>query len=130
MARLLTDHLLSVLIFLPSAAAVALAFFPERAKGAVRGFTLAVTGVGFIGAGVILRENQSQHVHGLTTAASIWVSAILGVACGWANLAVAATGLVLTVIVLVVSKPLEEALERRIGRPGDGKDDQPGGGSS
>jgi len=48
MARLLTDHLLSVLILLPSAAAVALAFFPERAKGAVRGFTLAVSGVGFV----------------------------------------------------------------------------------
>jgi NADH-quinone oxidoreductase subunit M len=48
MARLLTDHLLSVLIFLPSAAAVLLAFFPERAKGAVRGFTLAVSGLGFL----------------------------------------------------------------------------------
>ncbi len=39
-----------------------------------------VTGVGFIGAGVIMRENRGQHVHGLTTAASVWVSAILGIA--------------------------------------------------
>src|SRR5262245_9381822 len=41
-----------------------------------------LTGVGFLGAGVILRDPQEGHVHGLTTAATIWVSATLGLACG------------------------------------------------
>ncbi len=71
-----------------------------------------VTGVGFIGAGVIMRENGAQQVHGLTTAASIWASAILGIACGISNFTITATGLVLTLVVLFVSKPLEGALER------------------
>src|SRR5512136_1675342 len=73
-----------------------------------------VTGVGFIGAGVIMRENAGQQVHGLTTAASIWASAILGIACGLSNFSTASAGLVLALLVLFVSKPLEEALERII----------------
>ncbi len=68
-----------------------------------------VTGVGFIGAGVIMRENAGQQVHGLTTAASIWVSAILGIACADADFKIAAAGLVLALIVLLISKPLESA---------------------
>jgi putative Mg2+ transporter-C (MgtC) family protein len=78
-----------------------------------------VTGVGFIGAGVIMRENSGQQVHGLTTAASIWASAILGIACGISEFAIAATGLILALLILVVSKPLEEALGRIIKRRSD-----------
>ena len=73
-----------------------------------------VTGVGFIGAGVIMRANRGQQVHGLTTAASIWVSAILGIACGLSDVAIPAIGLTLALIILFVSKPLEEALERTV----------------
>ena len=40
-----------------------------------------VTGIGFLGAGVII-WNQAGHVHGLTTAATIWMAASLGVVCG------------------------------------------------
>jgi putative Mg2+ transporter-C (MgtC) family protein len=71
-----------------------------------------VTGVGFLGAGVIMRENQGQQVHGLTTAASIWMSAILGIACALSDFTIAGTGLALTLLVLFVSKPLEDMLER------------------
>ena len=57
-------------------------------------------GVGFLGAGAILRTRGS--VHGLTTAATIWIAASLGVACGTANygLAVLAVVFVLTTLVL------------------------------
>ncbi|MEO6343349.1 MAG: MgtC/SapB family protein [Dokdonella sp.] len=41
-----------------------------------------LTGIGFLGAGVILREPGARHVSGLTTAATIWLTALLGVACG------------------------------------------------
>lgn len=75
-----------------------------------------VTGVGFIGAGVIMRANRGQQVHGLTTAASIWTSAILGIACGLADFTVAASGLTLALIVLLASKPIEDRLERLVAR--------------
>ncbi len=78
---------------------------PNRHSGACHG-------VGFIGAGVIMRENGAQQVHGLTTPASIWASVILGIACGLSDFTVAATGLGLAFVVLLVSKPLEGALER------------------
>src|ERR1035437_3695529 len=41
-----------------------------------------ITGIGFLGAGVILRTENGKSVHGLTTAASIWLAACLGSACG------------------------------------------------
>jgi putative Mg2+ transporter-C (MgtC) family protein len=46
-----------------------------------------VTGVGFLGAGVIVRNNKGRHVHGLTTAACVWVAACIGAACGCADVA-------------------------------------------
>jgi putative Mg2+ transporter-C (MgtC) family protein len=41
-----------------------------------------ITGVGFLGAGVILHGRVNSYVHGLTTAAAIWFTAILGAAAG------------------------------------------------
>ena len=51
-----------------------------------------VTGVGFLGAGVIVRNNKGRHVHGLTTAACVWVAACIGAACGCAQWQVVALG--------------------------------------
>src|SRR6202171_3394934 len=50
-----------------------------------------LTGIGFLGAGVILRD-PAGHVTGLTTAATIWICAVLGIVCGlgyWRLLAIA-----------------------------------------
>src|ERR1700719_1694351 len=44
-----------------------------------------VTGVGFLGAGVIVRNSKGHHVHGLTTAACVWVTACIGAACAVAE---------------------------------------------
>ena len=74
-----------------------------------------VTGVGFIGAGVILHHDAERRVAGLTTAASIWVAAALGTACGTGSWAIAVLGLVLTLAVLVLGGPIERAWERRLG---------------
>src|ERR1700682_1036989 len=41
-----------------------------------------LTGIGFLGAGVIIRDNQGQQIHGLTTAACAWLTACIGVTCG------------------------------------------------
>ncbi len=55
-----------------------------------------VTGIGFLGAGAILR--QGEDVKGLTTAASIWTAAAIGMAIGFG---LYVTGVVATVLVLV-----------------------------
>lgn len=65
-----------------------------------------VTGVGFLGAGSILR--QGEEVRGLTTAASIWVVASLGMAVGFGYYAVAIVSVLLVLIVLVALKPVED----------------------
>ena len=80
-----------------------------------------VTGVGFIGGGVIMRANRGQQVHGLTTAASIWASAILGIACALCDFIIPAIGLSFALIILFVSKPLEEAMERIVKRRENGR---------
>lgn len=65
-----------------------------------------VTGVGFLGAGSILRQGEA--VRGLTTAASIWVAASLGMAVGFGYIALAAFSTALVVVTLVALRPLEE----------------------
>jgi putative Mg2+ transporter-C (MgtC) family protein len=77
-----------------------------------------VTGVGFIGAGVILHHDAERRVVGLTTAASIWVAAALGSASGAGSWPVLGFGLVLTLAVLVLGGPIERAWERRLWRAG------------
>lgn len=72
-----------------------------------------VTGVGFLGAGVIVHEDGGDRVRGLTTAASIWITAILGVLCGMGSWQSAGIALALVFLLFVLGKPLERALHRR-----------------
>jgi putative Mg2+ transporter-C (MgtC) family protein len=67
-----------------------------------------VTGVGFLGAGSIMR--QEGFVHGLTTAASIWMVAAIGVAVGVHAWTLAVAGTVLTLVVLEVYRWIERRL--------------------
>ena len=83
-----------------------------------------VTGVGFLGAGVIIHHEPERRVQGLTTAASVWVAAALGAACGAGLGTLALLALVATLAVLVFGGAVERALERRFRKP-DG-DDRPG----
>ncbi|GLK69581.1 MgtC/SapB family protein [Hansschlegelia plantiphila] len=59
-----------------------------------------MTGVGFIGAGVILKQDGSMRVRGLTTAAAVWLTAALGIVCALADWTLAAMGVVLALLVL------------------------------
>jgi putative Mg2+ transporter-C (MgtC) family protein len=69
-------------------------------------------GVGFLGAGEILRqsseESQRTEIHGLTSAAAVWVSAALGIAAGCGLWQLGLIGAVLTFLVLNVFKKLEK----------------------
>jgi putative Mg2+ transporter-C (MgtC) family protein len=69
-------------------------------------------GVGFLGAGEIVRqssqESQRLEIHGLTSAAAIWVSAALGIAAGCGLWQLALISALLTFLVLTVFKRLEK----------------------
>jgi putative Mg2+ transporter-C (MgtC) family protein len=72
-----------------------------------------ITGIGFLGAGVILRDTDGTKVHGLTTAATIWLTATLGVLCGAGMWPVALLGVGLTLAILILGGPLEKYLHRK-----------------
>ena len=74
-----------------------------------------VTGIGFLGGGAILRSGDS--IHGMTTAATIWVNAAIGVAAGTGQFVLAAFATALTLVVLAVLPPIELYFERRAGWP-------------
>jgi putative Mg2+ transporter-C (MgtC) family protein len=59
-----------------------------------------VTGVGFLGAGAIIKHRSVETVHGLTTAAGVWMTAAIGVACGLGREATAVLSTVLALLVL------------------------------
>jgi putative Mg2+ transporter-C (MgtC) family protein len=67
--------------------------------GALRTVQGIVTGIGFLGAGVILHREGRRSIKGLTTAAVVWTAAALGTACGAGRYVMA---VVTTVLVLVV----------------------------
>jgi putative Mg2+ transporter-C (MgtC) family protein len=71
-----------------------------------------VTGIGFLGAGVILRPAGRGHVHGLTTAACTWLTAALGIACAVSEWRFVLIGVALAFAVLVLGGPLEKVLQR------------------
>jgi putative Mg2+ transporter-C (MgtC) family protein len=70
-----------------------------------------VTGIGFLGAGAIMRSGLS--VHGMTTAATIWVNAAIGMAAGAGEYAMATLATAITMLVLVALPPLEAFFARR-----------------
>lgn len=72
-----------------------------------------VTGVGFLGAGVIVhRGSDDSAIEGLTTAASIWLSAALGVGCGLGLWFETLFGAGAALLVLVVGRPLVDWLRK------------------
>jgi putative Mg2+ transporter-C (MgtC) family protein len=62
-----------------------------------------VTGIGFIGAGSILKLNTERDIQGLTTAAGVWMTAAIGVAVGLGSLGVAFLSTFFTLVVLLLA---------------------------
>jgi putative Mg2+ transporter-C (MgtC) family protein len=79
-----------------------------------------VTGIGFIGAGSILKLNEERYVEGLTTSAGIWMASAIGVAVGLGALGLAILATILTFIVLKLAMPIENRIEKE--RLAKGKD--------
>jgi putative Mg2+ transporter-C (MgtC) family protein len=66
-----------------------------------------VTGIGFIGAGSILKLDRERDIQGLTTAAGVWMTAAVGVAVGLGSLGVALLSTLFTIIILSLAKRFE-----------------------
>lgn len=82
---------------------------PDALSRVIQGIA---TGVGFLGAGEIVRQSSQQsqqlEIHGLTSAAAIWVSAGLGIAAGCGLWQLGLIGALITFLVLKVFKRLEK----------------------
>lgn len=78
-----------------------------------------VSGIGFLGAGVIMRDGMT--VHGLTTAATLWCSAAVGILCGAGliDMAIMATSLIL--LVNLGLRPISRAIDAKKHRYDDDK---------
>ena len=97
------------LVAIGSATAVMLIsdFMKDDAQSVSRVLQGLITGLGFLGAGVIIREQRSQRVHGLTTAASVWACALIGAAFGAGQFALGGLSLGAILLTLILGGPLE-----------------------
>lgn len=90
---------------------------PASADAASRVVQGVLTGIGFIGAGVIVHHERRYRVEGLTTAATIWVSSMIGIACGSGHALTAAIGVILTLLILSFGSWLERRIDARFRKP-------------
>jgi putative Mg2+ transporter-C (MgtC) family protein len=100
------------LVSLGSAVFVIAALEDMTADSGSRVIQGIIAGVGFLGAGSIVRGRTVGSVHGLTTAASIWLAAALGMACGLAHWPIVVAGCGFGVLILVL-EPIDEWLKGR-----------------
>ena len=66
-----------------------------------------IAGIGFLGAGAIIKLSDEREIHGLTTSASIWMTAAIGVAAGMGREATALVSTLLALFVLAVLRRVE-----------------------
>ena len=100
---------------------------PDAVSRVIQGI---LTGIGFLGAGVIFRRESPNKVSGLTTAAAVWLTAGLGVAAGIGQYAIALTGTVISLTLLLFGGPFERLItgnrkNKNEPEPGNGGDDAP-----
>jgi putative Mg2+ transporter-C (MgtC) family protein len=87
---------------------------PDALSRVVQGVIQGImAGISFIGAGVIMRDQKGGSVSGLTTAATVWVTAALGIACGLGAWVIVATTLAFALFVLAGLAGLDEVLARK-----------------
>lgn len=87
---------------------------PDAASRVVQG---VLTGIGFLGAGLIVRRSDDFIPHGLTTAAAVWVTGALGCAAGLGQWAIVAAATLMAFALLTLDHSLERWVQHR--HPGD-----------
>jgi putative Mg2+ transporter-C (MgtC) family protein len=99
---------LGTAVFVITCSSVGMAF--DAMSRVIQGL---VTGIGFIGAGTILKLEGEEEIKGLTTAAGIWMTAAIGITTGLGAVGIAAISTVLALIILTVAQPLEDFMQKR-----------------
>lgn len=79
-----------------------------------------LTGIGFLGAGVIVHHEQGKRVHGLTSAACVWLTACIGIVCGAGQWRIVLVAGVLASLVLLLGRPIERLFHRFSHHHGNG----------
>lgn len=74
-----------------------------------------LTGIGFLGAGVIVRSEHRARIHGLTSAACTWLTACVGIVSGVGHWRILAVGMVIAFILLITGGRIERALHSLLG---------------
>jgi putative Mg2+ transporter-C (MgtC) family protein len=74
-------------------------------------------GIGFIGAGTILKRNDDEHIKGLTTAATIWLTAAVGAAAGAGHGWLGLVGVLIAFLILSILSGVDNWLARKRGNP-------------
>ena len=95
----------AIFVLVPSASGMQIADMSRVMQG-------VIAGVGFLGAGAILKQENDRVVKGLTTAASIWVVAAIGVAAGYGREATAVASTVIALFVLAVVNRFEKSIPK------------------
>jgi len=72
-----------------------------------------VSGIGFLGAGAVLKSSEEGRVHGLTTAASVWATAAIGMAAGLGREATAVLATAFVLLVLAVLRRVSRGIQSR-----------------
>lgn len=89
-----------------------------------------LTGIGFLGAGVIVHAERHFRVRGLTSAACTWLAACIGVVCGLGQWRLVSVALVITFAILTVGGRIERWLHKRLGGKDETELEQPPASSS
>jgi putative Mg2+ transporter-C (MgtC) family protein len=78
-----------------------------------------LTGIGFLGAGVIVHAEHHFRVRGLTSAACTWFAACIGIACGVGQWRIVGTALVIAFTLLIIGRRVERWVHRALGGSDD-----------
>jgi putative Mg2+ transporter-C (MgtC) family protein len=101
----------NVLVALGAAIFVDMAMLLDGPSGSVRVVAYVVSGIGFLGAGVIMREGAN--VRGLNTAATLWASAAVGACAGADLIAEAALGTLFVLAANTLLRPIVDGINRQ-----------------
>lgn len=103
----------SALVILAGSVYEGLHFSQDAVSRVVQGI---LTGLGFLGAGSILRAKDGTEVQGLTTAATVWIAAGLGITAGLGAWFITVAGTLVTLFLLTYGTRLEAKLIRVFGK--------------
>ena len=110
----------SALVILAGSVYEGLHFSQDAVSRVVQGI---LTGLGFLGAGSILRAKDGTEVQGLTTAATVWIAAGLGITAGLGAWFITVAGTLVTLFLLTYGTRLEARLIRVFGRSQNSDED-------